>query len=247
MQNDNEPLVLSLETATRAGSVSVARGARILASIAGDASASHSTDLIANVERVLREARIELTSIDFFAAAHGPGSFTGLRIGLATVKSLAVSMKKRCAGVSTLAAVALDAGVSERTVALLPAGRGEVFVQMFAVNGDMVAPLDAAAHITPEHLLAEYGDFSRLRWAGEGAHQQLERLRTEAERRGFSWAGSTAHSSESGWTIAPAQAKLAEAVARLALPQWRSGNLIEPHNLRANYLRVSDAEMKAHV
>src|SRR5512133_498608 len=121
----NEPLILAMETATRAGSVSLALGDQILASVAGDASSSHSNDLIENIEKVLRDGGRELNAVDVFAAAIGPGRFTGLRIGLATTKSLAMSLEKKCAGISTLAAVAVAAGESKRTVALLPAGRGE--------------------------------------------------------------------------------------------------------------------------
>src|SRR6185503_11942690 len=87
----SEPLILAMETATRAGSVCLALGSEILASVAGDASASHSNDLIQNMQRALKASGRELSEVDFFAAAEGPGSFTGLRIGLATAKALATS------------------------------------------------------------------------------------------------------------------------------------------------------------
>ena len=173
-----EPFILAIETATRAGSVAIARGEGILASRAGEASSSHSQDLIENIDAILQEAGVQLSAVDLFAAAIGPGSFTGLRIGLATVKSLAVSLDRRCVGVSTLGAVSHAAGASEHTVALLPAGRGEVFAQMFAVHDDVVAPLDESAHISPQALVAKYGSYPQVTWAGEGAHAQLELIRS---------------------------------------------------------------------
>jgi len=115
-------MILAIETATRAGSVAIARGENILASRLGDASSSHSQDLIENIDAALKEAGVELSTIDLLAAAIGPGSFTGIRIGLATAKSLAVSLDRRCVGVSTLAAVSHAAGVGVPIVALLPAG-----------------------------------------------------------------------------------------------------------------------------
>jgi len=242
-----QPVILAIETGTRSGSVCLARGAVVQASVSGDASSSHSTDLIENVDRVLRDAQIDLASVAVFAAAVGPGSFTGLRIGLATVKSLAVSMKRKCIGISTLAAVAAAAGESNRTIALLPAGRGEVFAQMFTVGDGDVMPLDKAAHLSPALLLAKYAELQALRWAGEGAHQQLENLRTEADRRGISLELNVRAPSEKGWSIAPPCEKLAEAVARLALRDWQSGKLTDPQDLQANYLRASDAEINAHV
>src|SRR5207248_11729364 len=116
MSSDSSPLILAIETATRAGSVSLVCGQEIISSIAGDANSSHSSDLIQNIEAVLEAAGRELTDVAVFAAAHGPGSFTGLRIGLATIKALAVSTGRKCVGVSTLAAIARAAGDSRRTV-----------------------------------------------------------------------------------------------------------------------------------
>jgi tRNA threonylcarbamoyladenosine biosynthesis protein TsaB len=240
-----DPIILAIETATRAGSVAVALGEKILASTTGDPSSSHSTDLIENIDRVLREAGVELGAVDVFAAAVGPGSFTGLRIGLATVKSLAVALNKKCVGVSTLAAIAQASGESERTVAMLPAGRGELFSQMFSVRAGDVASLDEAVHISPNLLLSKYGSYPRLTWAGEGAHAQLETLRAEAARRQLPFASATV-ADKNGWLVAPQSERIAEAVARLSLRDYHAGNLIEPDNLAADYVRPSDAEIKAH-
>lgn len=246
MTSEQEPVILAIETATRAGSVSLARGSVVLASTTGDASSSHSTDLIENVETLLRDADIELSAVDVFAAASGPGSFTGLRIGLATAKALAVSMRRKCAGVSTLAAIASAAGNSDRVVAMLPAGRGEVFVQMFGVTDERVEPLDAAAHLRPQELLAKYAAYSRLKWAGEGAHMHVETLQTGATSRGIEFRFETTDEQTNGWTLAPPQTRLAEAVAKLAMREWLAGNLIEPQELQANYLRASDAEIRTN-
>ncbi|MFZ0751197.1 MAG: tRNA (adenosine(37)-N6)-threonylcarbamoyltransferase complex dimerization subunit type 1 TsaB [Pyrinomonadaceae bacterium] len=241
-----EPLILAIETGTRAGGVAIARGEEILASRLGDASSSHSQDLIENIDAVLKEAGVELSTIDLLAAAIGPGSFTGLRIGLATAKSLAVSLDRRCVGVSTLAAVSHAAGVAERTVALLPAGRGEVFAQMFAVRDDEVEPLDEPAHISPNALIAKYGRYPQLTWAGEGAHAQLELIRGEAQAKGIELKAGARAEDTNGWMLAPPSPGLAADVAKLASREWRKGNVIDPEELRANYVRASDAEIKTH-
>lgn len=241
-----EPIILAIETATRAGSVAIARGENILASRSGDASASHSQDLIENIDAVLREAGVELSTIDLLAAAIGPGSFTGLRIGLATAKSLAVSIGRRCVGVSTLAAISHAAGVGERIVALLPAGRGEVFAQMFAVRDDDVKPLAEPAHISPNALVAKYGSYRQLTWAGEGAHAQVELIRSEALAQGIELKVDAREPDTDGWMLAPPAPGLAEDVAQLAAREWRKGHVIDPEELRANYVRASDAEIKTH-
>lgn len=244
--SSTEPVILALETATRAGSVVVARGDTILASRAGDASASHSTDLIENLDAVLRDAGVELPDVDLFAAAIGPGSFTGLRIGLATVKSLAVSLSRKCVGVPTLAAIAHLSGADKYVVALLPAGRGEVFAQMFASRDDQLTSLDEPAHISPHALLGKYGDHQELTWAGEGAQAQLELLRTAAKAKGFDLQVNDGDQNPNGWKLARPIPRLAESIASLAFREWRKGNVIGPEELRASYVRASDAELKSH-
>jgi tRNA threonylcarbamoyladenosine biosynthesis protein TsaB len=147
------------------GSVAVTRGDELLGVIGGDPAISHSNTLLADVDKVLSQTQIALPEIDLFAVATGPGSFTGLRIGLATIKALASTLERPIVGIPTLAAVALSAGVSERSVALLPAGRGEVFTQLFNVpNEDSVEALDEPAHIPPAQFVERYGQLENLKW-----------------------------------------------------------------------------------
>ncbi|HKY41958.1 MAG TPA: tRNA (adenosine(37)-N6)-threonylcarbamoyltransferase complex dimerization subunit type 1 TsaB, partial [Pyrinomonadaceae bacterium] len=192
-----KPLILSVETATLAGSVALSRGEEIVAALAGNSGISHSNTLLSDIDKLLHEAQVELSEVDLFAVATGPGSFTGLRIGIATVKGLAATLDRPCAGVPTLHAVALSAGASERSVALLPAGRGEVFAQLFSVTKDgLVTELDKATHISPQRLLLEYGSLETVVWCGEGATANKSLLETK-----------------SGWQIVPPAQNLATHVA----------------------------------
>src|SRR2546425_2103004 len=176
MPNITEPLILAIETATRAGSVALSRGAEILSSAEGNAAESHSISLLEAVEDILQQVGVKLNDIDLFAAACGPGSFTGLRIGLATTKAFAVCTGRKCVGVSTLAAIAHAAGESEHTIALLPAGRGELFAQLFSVGDGWVQPLDHAAHLAPAAVTSRYSELKRGILAGGGGHFFLEAL-----------------------------------------------------------------------
>jgi tRNA threonylcarbamoyladenosine biosynthesis protein TsaB len=241
MSDDKAPMILAIETATRAGSVALALGKEILCADSGDASASHSTDLIQTVERTLNAAGVTLSQVDLFAAAVGPGSFTGLRIGLATIKSFAVCTGKNCVGVSTLAAIADAAGPAERTVSLLPAGRGELFAQLFSVADGQVRELDTAAHLSPNALLEKYGKAPQLLWAGEGAHQRAEILREWADSYNISFNDSGAK--QNGWSVAPSTNQLASSIAALALNVYRRGETVSPNDLQAVYVRASDAEI----
>lgn len=246
MPKEKEPLILAIETATRAGSVALARGREILCSVVGDSTASHSNDLLSSVEKTLGDAGVKLTDVDLFAAAVGPGSFTGLRIGLATVKSFAVCTGKRCSGVSTLAAIAHAAGESERTISLLPAGRGEVFAQSFSVDNGDVRELDSARHLSLEAVLQKYGEARELAWAGDAAHMQAEVLRAWANTHDISFGAlkpGLSRQAQTGWRIAPPLGQLAVSIGALALKAYENGNTVGPDELRAVYVRASDAEI----
>lgn len=227
----SEPLILAVETATLAGSIAIARGAQIVDGLNGDPGVSHSNTLLADLDRLLDQTKIKLPDVDLFAVAAGPGSFTGLRIGIATVKALAATLGRSCAAIPTLQSVALSGGVSEKTVALLPAGRGEVFAQLFAVSNDgAVAAIDEAAHIAPRKMIEKYGSLERALWCGEGAIAQRELIESAAGSR--------------EWRIAVPPKTLAQHVAALALGKFRRDQLVAPDALQAIYVRPSDAELK---
>ncbi len=225
------PLILSVETATLSGSVAIARGEEILGVVSGDSSISHSNTLLGDVDRLLTQTGIALPEIDLFAVATGPGSFTGLRIGIATIKALAATLDRPTAGIPTLAAVALSGGVSAESVALLPAGRGEVFAQLFSVlRPDIVEALDDAAHIPPAALFERYGQLETVTWCGEGAVVNRELIESMAAGR--------------DWKIATQTAALASHVARLALTRFELNEIENPFALRAIYVRPADAQLK---
>jgi tRNA threonylcarbamoyladenosine biosynthesis protein TsaB len=226
------PLILSVETATLSGSVAVSRGDELLGVVSGDPQVSHSNTLLGDVDKLLTQTQLTLAEIDLFAVATGPGSFTGLRIGIATIKALASTLNRPTAGIPTLAAVALSGGVSAESVALLPAGRGEVFTQLFSVmRPDLVEPLDDAAHIPPARLFERYGDLETVTWCGEGAVVNRELIE--------SWAAGR------DWQIAPQTNSLASHVATLALTRFKRNEFDNPYTLRAIYVRPADAQLKA--
>jgi tRNA threonylcarbamoyladenosine biosynthesis protein TsaB len=208
----------------------VTRAAEVIGSLEGDPAVSHSNTLLADVDKLLARTGVVLTDVDLFAVAAGPGSFTVLRIGIATIKALAVTLNRPCAAVPTLQAVALAGGPSKTTVALLPAGRGEVFAQSYSVSADAVMALDEPAHISPQKMIDKYGSLETALWCGEGAIAQRELIESSAADR--------------QWQIAPRTDNLARYVAALALTNFQRDELIAPDALQAIYVRPSDAELK---
>jgi len=249
VQTNDEPLILSLETTTRAGSIALTRGVHVLSTRTGEAQSNHSTDLLTNVRAVLQEAGRVIEDVDLFAVTKGPGSFTGLRIGLATVKSFAATLNRPAIGVPTLYAVALSAGVSDYTLAMLPAGRGEVFGQLLAVDEKgHIRPLTEPVHLPPQRLLESLEQGLELRLAGEGVNLYADLIAAYALQAGISLIGAErdvtpVESFDKRWVLAASNENLAVHVAAYARRLFQSGDKGNPQELQAIYVRASDAEL----
>ncbi|HSS19376.1 MAG TPA: tRNA (adenosine(37)-N6)-threonylcarbamoyltransferase complex dimerization subunit type 1 TsaB [Pyrinomonadaceae bacterium] len=244
----SEPVILSLETATLAGSVWLGCGDVELTSRTGDPDVSQSTSLLNDIHEILSEAGVKLVDVDLFCCANGPGSFTGLRIGIATLKGLAAPLKKACVGIPTLAAVAHAGGPGDAIVALLPAGRGEVFVQLFSVSADgKVKELDSAAHLSPARMLERYAGMKKLKWAGPGAILHRGLIEQHAREVVIPFSDGTEPLPEAAehqlWELIAVEPNLARHVALLALQAHAANKIQSPGSLSAIYVRPSDAEL----
>jgi tRNA threonylcarbamoyladenosine biosynthesis protein TsaB len=243
------PLILSVETATAERSVAVARGDEIVSLVLAAAPEIRSSRLLIEIDEALSRASVRLSDIDLFAVASGPGSFTGLRSGLSTVKAFAATLSKPAVGVKTLHAIALAGGRAGRVVALMPAGRGEFFSQTLAVDAaGRVEELDAAVHISPDDLLEKaLNDEGALLWAGSGLALIEEKLRATALAAGIPLRDSTASETPAGgreWALASGTEGLAPYVSALAHMSYVQGRVVSANALKAFYVRASDAEIK---
>ena len=132
--------ILAIDTATQVSSVAVASEAKLSAELTMQAKLTHSETLLPHIEQVRRMASVKKEDLDGIAVSIGPGSFTGLRIGLATAKAMAYVLKKPIVGVSTLAALACHFPVpGVRIVSLLDAQKGNAYRESFEwVDGRLV-------------------------------------------------------------------------------------------------------------
>lgn len=144
--------ILGVETATAQGGIAIVGPEGLLAEVTLSASAGYGERLLPALERVLEATGLSLETVDGYAVSIGPGSFTGLRIGLATVKGLALATGKPLAAVPTLEALAATLPFCPHPVCpLLDARKGEVYCALFALEGaepvrlleDAVCPLEA--------------------------------------------------------------------------------------------------------
>jgi tRNA threonylcarbamoyladenosine biosynthesis protein TsaB len=133
---DAAPLLLAFETATTRSGVALLRGATLVAEVAAEPDRPAAETLLPVLEAVLARAGASESEVAAFAISIGPGSFTGLRVGLATVKGLAFGSGRPVVPVSTLAAIAAGAGVLDEPVAaLLDARRGELYAAVYLPRG----------------------------------------------------------------------------------------------------------------
>ena len=174
------PLLLAFETATAAASVALLRGDSLIAVRALPAERPASETLLPSVIALLAEAGVALAAIEAFAVSVGPGSFTGLRVGVATVKGLAFGGDAAVVAVPTLAALALRAMPAPGPIAaLLDARRGEVYVAIH--DGDPADPPRVGPVVLrPEALvevLAGFGAESAFTLIGEGVGVVADAMR----------------------------------------------------------------------
>jgi tRNA threonylcarbamoyladenosine biosynthesis protein TsaB len=160
--------VLALETSTLAGGVALVDGERLVAEYVLDVSVTHSERLMAAVDRVLGDARWAPRELEGLAVSIGPGSFTGLRIGVSTIKGLALALGLPIAAVPTLDAMAAAVPWPALPVCpILHARRGEVYASFYRHDGDALQRQWEYLALSPEELAGRLTEPTLL--IGDGA------------------------------------------------------------------------------
>jgi len=148
--------ILALDTTTISGSVALLDGARLVGEISSAAALSHSERLLASVDLLLKQNGLTIGGMDGFAVAAGPGSFTGIRIGLSTVKAFAFASGKPVAAVSTLEALAWKLRESPLRLAapVVDAKKGEIYAALFEAAKKGVKEIIPQGAYSPDGFLS---------------------------------------------------------------------------------------------
>jgi tRNA threonylcarbamoyladenosine biosynthesis protein TsaB len=215
--------LLAVETSTLAGGVALFDGDRLVGEYLLDVSVTHSERLMTAVDRVIVDARWDVRDLEALAVSVGPGSFTGLRIGLSTVKGLALALALPVAAVPTLDAMASTLPFASLPVCpVIDARKREVYASLYRWNGTSMAREWDYLALAPEELAARLEEpVILLGDAAVSIHSPHARLAPPARRL-------------------PSPA----CVGQLGLAQLRSGEGRSPEDIVPLYLRPSEAELK---
>ena len=220
--------ILSLDTSATVASVAITDGAAPLAQYTLNAKNTHSETLLPMIESALSALSLKAADIDLFALSAGPGSFTGVRIGAATVKGLAFGSNKPCVEVSTLEALAQNLVFKEGLICpVMNARRSQVYTALFRSNGKELTRIMPDSALSIEELdtiLAQYGEPVSL--VGDG-YEITEQSFKSAEL-----------------LFVPEALRLQSAlsVAAIAKKKYERGEVCTDSALSVNYLRPSQAE-----
>ncbi|MBW2367451.1 MAG: tRNA (adenosine(37)-N6)-threonylcarbamoyltransferase complex dimerization subunit type 1 TsaB [Deltaproteobacteria bacterium] len=148
--------ILAIDTSGTTGSVAVTQADALLAELTIGRRETHSKHLMRMIHRTLQMAGVSLSNMDGIAFVKGPGSFTGLRIGISAVKGLAATTGIPIAGISSLSAVASQAADEHRMIcAMIDARNQEVYSARYRFSGDALTRLTAQSSLPPEQVVAE--------------------------------------------------------------------------------------------
>jgi len=226
--------ILGIETATASQSVALLDDQQVLAEAAWSGAGSRGGKLLPMIDSVLRKAGVAPSAIEAIAVSVGPGSFTGVRVGLATAKGMILGTQALLIGVSTLEALAAGYGLQTAIVcALLDAGRGEVYAGLYQYTGTELRQLCPEAVLSPEAIALQALALmdGEIHLIGDGVARYRERLEVAFQGR--------ARVTDEGCKAVP----MAALVARLAFGQLpKAGGTSRDREVVPVYLRRAEAE-----
>ena len=220
--------ILAIDSTAIVASVALCDDEKLIALYTVNNGNTHSETLLPMVESILKEAKLTPADIELFAVSNGPGSFTGVRIGCATVKGLAFGRMTPCVGVSTLEALAYNLKGSDGILCpVMNARRNQVYNALFRFEGDRLVRLCEDRAIAISELADEFAEKNeKVYLSGDGVSITAPAIPED----------------KLGFTHPVMAHQNAYSVAMCALEAYRSGNYTTDIDLAPTYLRPSQAE-----
>jgi len=225
----DNPRILALDTSSQVSSVALCQAEMLVAESALNLRSTHSQSLLAQIDALLIAAGWTLEDLDLLAVVVGPGAFTGVRIGVATIKGLAQVLNLPIVSVSSLAAVAMNLPLLSRPVCvLIDARKKEVYTQQFQQQEGCPHPLSQARVVAPQRILDDLP--GNVCFVGDGVAVYRDLILGYGFER---------------QAMAPfcSHAIRASKVAALALFDYSRGLFQRSEQVVPTYVRPSDAEL----
>lgn len=222
--------ILAIETSAQAASAAVMRDGVLISESFSNVKLTHSQTILPMVQSMLACSHLELSQIDVFAAAAGPGSFTGLRIGIAAVKGMAFALGKPCVGVSTLEAMARQLTMVQGIVCpVMDARCSQVYTALFSCRDGELTRLREDEAVSLDELMEQLsGQSQPVFLVGDGAQLCYNRGCKEIPQVRLA-----------PWNLVQQRASgVCAAAFRLA----GAGRLTTPQDLVPSYLRLPQAQ-----
>jgi tRNA threonylcarbamoyladenosine biosynthesis protein TsaB len=223
-----EMKILCIDTSSSAGSVVLVCEEGVRGELYVDSTQTHSARLLSGIDSVLTSASLTIGDVDGFAVISGPGSFTGIRIGLTTVKGLADSLRKPALPITSFEAwVEKHHDLQGILVPLIPARRGEVYACVYERQGSELRVLSDGIVGDVASVISQISE-AEVSFIGDGANQNREIIKGSGRKH---------------WNILVTDLFLGQAMARIACRRAIRNEFCSAHDLAAFYLRQSDAEI----
>ncbi len=227
-------IVLAIDTCDSRGSVAVLRDDSVLQVVVHDSAEDYSCWLLPAAGRALKASGVEMGSVDGYAVAAGPGSFTGVRVGLTTVKAWGEVYRKRIAAVSRLEAIAMQGALgSSHVAAFVDARRRQVFGAVFQRKGEGLERVGEEMVIPPGKFIDAA---TELAMGGSISWVSIDPVLLASEEN---WKAREAR----GEQVERLSSVLAPAIGRIGMRELTAGRFKDALSLDANYVRRSDAEI----
>lgn len=222
--------ILALDTSTMMASCVVMDEERILGEFSLSQEMSHSESLVPMIDEILVGLNLKISDIDLYAVAIGPGSFTGLRIGVATVKAFAHMFDKSIIGVSTLEGLAFNLPYNDIVVPMIDARRNRVYTGIYSWEGGNLKTIMEPDAIEIDTLLEKLDEnYDKIVVNGDGAKLHWDKIEERLmEKVSYS-------------TIGLNYCK-ASSIGELAWIKYNYGDRDDYYTLVPDYLRKSQAE-----
>ncbi|MGA7852799.1 MAG: tRNA (adenosine(37)-N6)-threonylcarbamoyltransferase complex dimerization subunit type 1 TsaB [Candidatus Acidiferrales bacterium] len=226
-------LILSLDTSSPSGSVAVLRDQAVIGVVSTRGEENYSSRMFRHLEFLLNDLSLKLEQFDLFAVSAGPGSFTGLRVGLTAAKGWAEVYRKPAVGVSALEAVAIQCrAMTAAVVPVLDARRGQVYFGVYRRSGAGLRLGGDEFVVTPPEFAAKLAESAR-----DGAFTIAT---PDAEVVSLL----AAHLQTDSVAIETVSSVLAPFIGHIGHERALQGNVSDALALDANYVRRTDAEMQ---